>query len=180
VRPGRDICESRLATTTNRHPRSSSWNDVVVRFAPYVTAVAGAYRLPEREAEMLFQDVFTHTWTRVHSLSDDDLMRDWIVEVTDRLATRLRRSLEIAADPAPDVLERLHRALVASETIRLLPATQREVAQRYADGEAVEEIASALGMEARMVSEHVRRAKRRVRARLGTVRRSGKAHAFDE
>jgi RNA polymerase sigma factor (sigma-70 family) len=180
VRPGRDTCESRLASTTHRHAATSAWNDLVGRFAPYVAGVAGAYRLPDAEAEELFHDVFTHAWIRADDFSDDDLMRDWIVSVTDRLAARSRRSLRTAAEPATDLLERLHSALVASETIRLLPTTQREVAQRYAEGARVEEIASELGMEPTMVSEHVRRARRRVRARLGTVRRSGESHAFDE
>jgi RNA polymerase sigma factor (sigma-70 family) len=180
MRSGRDICESRLAQTPQRTGDATTWHDIVGRFAPYVAAVAGAHRLPEPEAEELFQDVFTHTWTRVDALSDDDVMRDWIVELTDRLATGRRRSSMTGAEPTPGQLDELHRALVVGEAIRLLPTAQREVARRYADGEDVSVIASSLGMESNMVDEHLRRARRRLRTRLGTTRRSGRLQTFDE
>jgi DNA-directed RNA polymerase specialized sigma24 family protein len=179
MRSGRDICEGRLAPTTQDRRETATWPDIVGRFAPYVAAVATAHRLPEPEAEELFQDVFAHTWTRADALSDDDVMRDWIVELTDRLATGRRRSSQTGAEPAPSLLDELHRTLVVGETIRLLPATQREVARRYADGEDVTVIAKSLGMDSNMVGEHLRRARRRVRTRLGTVRRSGRLQTFD-
>ena len=180
MRTGRDICEGRLAQTPQRASEVTTWHDIVSRFAPYVAAVARAHRLPEPEAEELFLDVFTHTWTRMDALSDDDVMRDWIVELTDRLATSRRRSLTTSDEPAPGLLDELYGALVVGETIRVLPATQRDVARRYADGEDVSAIASSLGMESNMVHEHLRRARRRLRTRLGTVRRSGRLQTFDD
>jgi RNA polymerase sigma factor (sigma-70 family) len=180
MRSGRDTCESRPAPTERHLDGAVSWQDVVSRFAPYVAAVADAYQFPESEAEDLFQDVFTHTWTRMGTFSDDELMRDWIVSLTHMLALRRQPSRQATAEPTPALLEGLHRALVASETIRLLPTGQREVAQLHAAGADVDEIASALGMEPSLVSDHIRRTRRRVRARLATVRRSGGSNAFED
>jgi RNA polymerase sigma factor (sigma-70 family) len=180
VRPGRDICESRLATTTHRHAAPTAWNDLVGRFAPYVAAVAGAYRLPDAEAEELFQDVFTHAWTRVGTLSDDDLMRDWIVALTDELATRRRQSLDTGTAPPPELLDELHRLLLVGEAIRQLPEAQREIARRHVEGEEEDAIAEALGMEPEVVAEQVRRVRRRLRARVGPLRRNGSLRANND
>ena len=180
TRSGRDICESRLATPAHRAGAAAPWQEVVGRFAPYVAAVADAHSLPEPEAEELFQDVFTHAWTRVGTLSDDDVMRDWIVELTDELATRRRQSLDAGIAPPPELLDELHRLLLVGEAIRHLPEAQREVARRYVEGEDADAIAEVLGMEPDVVAEQVRRVRRRLRARLGPLRRSGSLRANDD
>jgi RNA polymerase sigma-70 factor (ECF subfamily) len=69
-----------------------AWALLVERFSRYVYAIAsGAYRLPDADAEDIFQDVFARTYEHLDRLRDDDAIRPWIGQLTRRVCIdRLR------------------------------------------------------------------------------------------
>jgi RNA polymerase sigma factor (sigma-70 family) len=81
---------------------------LVERFSRYVYAIAiRAYRLPEHDAEDVFQEVFARTYEHLHRLRSDAAIRPWIGQLARRLAIdRLRiSSRERAGDQALEQIE---------------------------------------------------------------------------
>src|SRR5215210_8116314 len=63
-----------------------AWRELVERFSRYVYAIAvQVYRLPEADAEDVFQEVFTRVYERLGQLRDDGAVRPWIAQLTRRL-----------------------------------------------------------------------------------------------
>ena len=59
-----------------RNGDAAARNELVERFSRYVYAIAvRAYRLPEHDAEDVFQEVFARAYERLGSLRDDDAIR---------------------------------------------------------------------------------------------------------
>ena len=59
-----------------RAGEAAAWNELVERFSRYVYAIAvRAYRLPEHDAEDVFQDDFARAYERLGSLRDDTAIR---------------------------------------------------------------------------------------------------------
>ena len=53
-----------------RAGEQEAWNELVERFSRYVYAIAvRGFRLPESDAEDVFQDVFARTFERLDSLA---------------------------------------------------------------------------------------------------------------
>ena len=69
-----------------------AWNELVERFSRYVYAIAvQAFKLPEHDAEDVFQEVFTPAYEHLHKLRDDEAIRPWLAQLTRRLCIdRLR------------------------------------------------------------------------------------------
>src|SRR4051794_38189700 len=90
-----------------------AWRELVDRFSRYVYAIAvQAYRLPEADAEDVFQEVFTRVYERLGQLRDDGAVRPWIAQLTrhccvDRLreGSRLELIEELEAGGADDALD---------------------------------------------------------------------------
>ena len=62
---------------------AEAWNALVERFSRYVAAIATqAFRLPQHDAEDVFQDVFARVFERLDSLRSDDAIRPWIGQLT--------------------------------------------------------------------------------------------------
>ena len=109
-----------------RAGEAAAWNELVERFSRYVYAIAvRAYRLPEHDAEDVFQDVFARAYERLGSLRDDAAIRPWLAQLTrnacvDRLRTSAREqpAEEPAAEETDAVLERLDEALDVHEGLR--------------------------------------------------------------
>ena len=99
--------------------RPQAWNELVERFSRYVYAIAvRAFRLPEHDAEDVFQDVFARTFERLDSLRDDSAIRPWLAQLTrnacvDRLRAGAREqpTEEPPADELDAEMERLDEAL---------------------------------------------------------------------
>src|SRR5947208_7110557 len=70
----------------------AAWGELVERFARYVYAISvQALRLPEADAEDVFQEVFARAYQHLDSLRDDDAVRPWLAQLTRRLCIdRLR------------------------------------------------------------------------------------------
>src|ERR671927_1423831 len=69
-----------------------AWSDLVERFSRYVYAIAvQAFRLPEADAEDVFQEVFARAYQHLDKLRDDAAVRPWLAQLTRRLCIdRLR------------------------------------------------------------------------------------------
>ena len=174
VETGRErVMMGSVALAGRERDSTAEWRELVRCFAPYVHAVAvHAYRLPPAEAEQVFQDVFARAWVRFDELRDDEATRAWISGWTRELAetARERRGRHLQP-PLRPLLNELEDALTASEAIRRLPPTQREVAIRHwlenQDGPAV---ASALGVTVKAVDARLLRARRRLNRELQETR----------
>ena len=106
-----------------RAGEQQAWNELVERFSRYVYAIAvRGFRLPESDAEDVFQDVFARTFERLDSLRDDTAIRPWLAQLTrnacvDRLraGTREQPTEELLPDEVDGEIERLDEALDVHE-----------------------------------------------------------------
>src|SRR5437660_4719108 len=90
-----------------------AWAELVERFSRYVYAISvQAFRLPEADAEDVFQEVFARAYENLHRLRDDAAVRPWLAQLTRRLCIdRLRATsrerptvgeeLDLAGSEAP-------------------------------------------------------------------------------
>src|SRR5436190_19247381 len=69
-----------------------AWAELVERFSRYVYAISvQAFRLPESDAEDVFQEVFARAYQHLDKLRDDSAVRPWLAQLTRRLCIdRLR------------------------------------------------------------------------------------------
>ncbi len=118
----------------------AAWNELVERFSRYVYAIAvRGFRLPEPDAEDVFQEVFARTYERLDRLRDDAAIRPWLAQLTRRLCVdRLRAGgrEELPGElPEPggesDWLVRLDEALTVHQAMDRLPDNCREVLDRF-------------------------------------------------
>ena len=107
----------------------AAWNALVERFSRYVYAIATqAFRLPQHDAEDVFQDVFAKTYERLDSLRSDDAIRPWIGQLTRNCCLDQLRSsgrVVLVEEPedraAEDVIAKLDEAM----TVRVGPRATR-------------------------------------------------------
>src|SRR2546426_9466852 len=100
-----------------------AWAELVDRFSRYVYAISvQAFRLPEADAEDVFQEVFARTYEHLDRLRDDGAIQPWLAQMTRRLAIdRLRAAKreQVAAEIEPagvdETLERLDDAMAVHE-----------------------------------------------------------------
>jgi len=153
----------------------AAWNELVQRFSRYVYAIAvRAYRLPEHDAEDVFQEVFARAYQRLGSLRDDRAIRPWLAQLTrnacvDRLrsAAREQPSDEPPAEEADAVLEQLDEALDVHEGLRGLSDDCREILDRFfARDESYRTIGDALDLPAGTIASRISRCLDKLRERL--------------
>ena len=144
-----------------------AWNELVNRFSRYVYAIAvQAFRLPEHEAEDVFQEAFARTYEHLGRLRDDDAIRPWIGQLTRRLAIdrlRARSRVSLAdedVEPAglDETLARLDDALSVHEALARLPEHCREILDRFfCRDESYAAIGAALGLPAGTIASRISR-----------------------
>jgi RNA polymerase sigma factor (sigma-70 family) len=153
----------------------AAWNELVERFSRYVYAIAvRAYRLPEHDAEDVFQEVFARAYERLGSLRDDGAVRPWLAQLTrnacvDRLRAGAREQLvdEPPAEEADAMLEQLDEALDVHEGLRGLSGDCREILDRFfARDESYRTIGEALDLPAGTIASRISRCLGRLRERL--------------
>jgi RNA polymerase sigma factor (sigma-70 family) len=151
-----------------------AWRTLVERFSRYVYAIATqAFRLPEHDAEDVFQEVFARVYERLDTLREDDAVRPWIAQLTRRLCIdRLRSgSREVAADaeelpeaPGEDVLGELEDAFDVHEALSGLPESCREILDRFfARDESYRSIGEALQLPAGTIASRISRCLEKLR-----------------
>ena len=70
----------------------AAWGELVERFSRYVYAIAvQAFRLPEADAEDVFQEVFARTYQQLDHLRDDAAIRPWIGQLDSQSLHRWSR-----------------------------------------------------------------------------------------
>jgi RNA polymerase sigma factor (sigma-70 family) len=141
-----------------------AWNELVERFSRYVYAIAvRGFRLPENDAEDVFQDVFARTFARL-----------WLAQLTrnacvDRLraGTREQPTEEPLADEIDGELERLDDALDVHEGLQALSPNCREVLDRFfARDESYRVIGEALDLPAGTIASRISRCLGKLREKL--------------
>ena len=97
----------------------AAWRQLVERFSRYVYAIATqGFRLPEHDAEDVFQEVFARTYQRLDRLRDDGAIKPWLAQLTRNLCldriretSRTQPTDEEIAGAADDTLAQLDLAL---------------------------------------------------------------------
>jgi RNA polymerase sigma factor (sigma-70 family) len=116
-----------------------AWRELVERFSRYVFAICvNAYRLPEHDADDVFQDVFARVYERLDQLRSDEAVRPWIAQLTrnccvDRLrsSARLELSEELDSGVVDESLERLEEAWALREVLAELSPECQEILDRF-------------------------------------------------
>jgi len=151
-----------------------AWRELVERFSRYVYAIAvQAYRLPEPDAEDVFQEVFTRVYERLGQLRDDSAVRPWIAQLTrrccvDRLREGNRVELieELEAGDAEDTLDRLEEAWGVREALAQLSQPCREVLDRFfTRDESYRTIGEALAIPSGTIASRISRCLAQLRER---------------
>jgi RNA polymerase sigma factor (sigma-70 family) len=153
-----------------------AWNELVTRFSRYVYGIAvQAFRLPEADAEDVFQDCFSRVYEHLDKLRDDAALRPWIGQLTRRLCIdRLRGSsreqpveeaeLVLGAD---DTIATLDEALTVHEALAVLSGDCREILDRFfTQDQSYRTIGDALQLPAGTIASRISRCLTKLRAVL--------------
>jgi len=153
-----------------------AWAELVNRFSRYVYAIAvRVYRLPEADAEDVFQDVFTRTWQHLDELRDDTAVRPWIATATRRLCVdRLRAGAReapveevVEAEGTSDELDSIDEALMVHEAMKQLPEHCAEILDRFfARDESYRTIGEALDLPPGTIASRISRCLRKLRNQI--------------
>jgi len=150
-----------------REGDDDAWRELVERFSRYVYAIAiQAFRLPEYDAEDVFQEVFARVYERLNTLRADDAIRPWIAQLTRRVCIDRLRSggreqpaeeeLQEIADE--DVLTQLEEAFDVHEALAELPEHCQEILDRFfARDESYRAIGDALELPAGTIASRISR-----------------------
>jgi RNA polymerase sigma-70 factor (ECF subfamily) len=171
-----DLSDAKLVAAC-RGGDEEAWGALVERFSRYVYAICvQAFRLPEHDAEDVFQEVFARVFERLDTLREDDAVRPWIAQLTRRLCIdRLRAgSREITADteelpdgPDEDVLGSLEEAFDVHEALAGLPEHCQEILDRFfARDESYRTIGEALELPAGTIASRISRCLVRLREEM--------------
>lgn len=154
-----------------------AWAELVERFSRYVYAISvQAFRLPEADAEDVFQEVFARAYTHLDRLRDDSAVRPWLGQLTRRLcidrlrsAARERPTADEDLEPAgtEETLAQLDDALMVHEALAQTPEHCREVLDRFfARDESYRTIGEALELPAGTIASRISRCLTRLRELL--------------
>ena len=159
-----------------RRGDDAAWRELVERFSRYVYAISvHAFRLPEQDAEDVFQEVFARVHEHLHTLRDDEAIRPWIAQLTRRLCiNRLRAgSREELGEPetvfveTEDAFARLDEALAVHEALAALPEHCREILDRFfSRDESYRAIGAALGLPPGTIASRISRCLGKLREQL--------------
>jgi RNA polymerase sigma factor (sigma-70 family) len=146
----------------------AAWRELVDRFSRYVYAIAvQGFRLPQQEAEDIFQEVFARVYERLDSLREDEAVRPWIAQLTRRLCIDRLRSTARESDadidelpelPAEDDLTALEEAFDVHEAMAELSESCQQILDRfYARDESYRTIGDTLGLPAGTIASRISR-----------------------
>jgi RNA polymerase sigma factor (sigma-70 family) len=154
-----------------------AWRELVERFSRYVYAiVVQAFRLPEHDAEDVFQEVFARAYANLHKLRDDDAIRPWLAQLTRRLCIDTLRAgsrEQLGEEPlqepvdVDDTIARLDDALAVHEALANLPGHCREILDRFfARDESYRLIGEALDLPPGTIASRISRCLVKLRAEM--------------
>jgi RNA polymerase sigma factor (sigma-70 family) len=152
-----------------------AWNTLVERFSRYVSAIATqAFRLPQHDAEDVFQDVFARVYERLDTLRSDEAIRPWIGQLTRNCCLDLLRSsnrvvltAELEETTADEVIATLDEALTVREGLARLGPECRDVLDRFfCRDESYRTIGAALEIPAGTIASRISRCLGQLRLEL--------------
>ena len=152
-----------------------AWRELVDRFSRYVYAIAvQAFKLPEHDAEDVFQEVFTRAYEHLHKLRDDEAIRPWLAQLTRRLCIdRLRAGSteqledEVEVPDADDVIARLDESLAVHEALATLSDNCQEILDRFfARDESYRTIGDALDLPSGTIASRISRCLTKLRGEM--------------
>jgi RNA polymerase sigma-70 factor (ECF subfamily) len=155
-----------------------AWAELVDRFSRYVYAISvQAFRLPETDAEDIFQEVFARAYQHLDKLRDDSAVRPWLGQLTRRLcidrlraASRERPATEEELEPfggAEDRLAEIDESLTVHEALAETPEHCREILDRFfARDESYRTIGEALDLPPGTIASRISRCLARLRELL--------------
>ena len=171
-----DIATDAQLVSRCRDGEQAAWNELVERFSRYVYAIAvQAFRLPEHDAEDVFQEVFARTYEHLARLRDDAAIRPWLAQLTRRLCIDRIRASRREEQPGEDVdeavvedaIERLDEALLVHEALARLGEGCREILDRFfARDESYRTIAEGLEIPPGTVASRISRCLEKLRGEL--------------
>jgi RNA polymerase sigma factor (sigma-70 family) len=155
----------------------AAWAELVERFSRYVYAISvQAFRLPQHDAEDVFQDVFARAYQHLDRLRDDAALRPWLAQMTRRLCIdRLRAAAregpavdeELVPAGVDETLEFLDEALSVHEALAATPEHCREILDRFfARDESYRTIGDALDLPPGTIASRISRCLGRLRELL--------------
>jgi RNA polymerase sigma factor (sigma-70 family) len=152
------------------------WRALVERYSRYVYAISvQAFRLPEADADDVFQEVFARAYEHLERLRDDAALRPWLAQLTRRLCIDTLRSSsrehpageDVAPEEVDDTIARLDEALAVHEAMRTLPDHCAEILDRFfARDESYRTIGEALELPSGTVASRISRCLTRLRGEL--------------
>ncbi len=167
-----EVSDARLVARC-RGGEDDAWRELVERFSRYVYAIAiQAFRLPEHDAEDVFQEVFARVYERLDSLREDEAFRPWIGQLTRRVCIdRLRSGTreqpaedELAEVADEDMLSQLEEAFDVHDALAALPEHCQEILDRFfARDESYRAIGEALELPAGTIASRISRCLVRLR-----------------
>jgi RNA polymerase sigma factor (sigma-70 family) len=154
-----------------------AWAELVDRFSRYVYAISvQAFRLPEADAEDVFQEVFARAYEHLDKLRDDAAVKPWLAQLTRRLCIdRLRATSrerptaddELDLGGSEETLTMLEDALTVHEALAATPEHCREILDRFfARDESYRTIGEALDLPAGTIASRISRCLGRLRELL--------------
>ena len=152
-----------------------AWNELVERFSRYVYAIAiQAFKLPEHDAEDVFQEVFTRAYEHLHKLRSDEAIRPWLAQLTRRLCIdRLRAGLQEQPEDVPepvdveDTIGRLDEAMAVHEALAILPDNCQDILDRFfAKDESYRTIGEALDLPSGTIASRISRCLVKLRVQM--------------
>jgi RNA polymerase sigma factor (sigma-70 family) len=152
-----------------------AWHELVERFSRYVFAIAvQAFKLPEHDAEDVFQEVFARAYEHLHKLRNDEAIRPWLAQLTRRLCIdRLRAGAQehpgddIEPIGVDDTLVRLDEAIAVHEALAILPDSCQDILDRFfARDESYRTIGDALDLPSGTIASRISRCLAKLRVEL--------------
>ena len=153
-----------------------AWNEFVERFSRYVYAICGrGFRLPQQDAEDVFQEVFARAYERLSELRSDDAVRPWLAQLTRRLCIdRLRLiARDTPTDTEPDerevddVLSQLDDAMSVRAALDKVGDPCREILDRFfCRDESYRTIGELFELPAGTIASRISRCLEKVRTEL--------------
>ena len=159
-----------------RNGNDECWRQLVERYSRYVYAISvQAFRLPESDADDVFQVVFARAYEHLDKLRDDAALRPWLAQLTRRLCIDTLRTgsreqpagEDIEAEGVDDTIEQIDEALAVHEAMRTLPDHCAEILDRFfARDESYRTIGEALELPSGTVASRISRCLTRLRGEL--------------
>ena len=162
-----ELSDARLVARC-REGDGDAWRELVERFSRYVYAICTqGFRLSERDAEGVFQEVFARTYEHLGRLRDDAAIRPWLAQLTRRLCidslrgSRREQPTDEAEFDVPEVdvrLERLDEALDVHQALDRLGGDCRDILDRFfARDESYKTIGDALDLPSGTIASRISR-----------------------